>query len=71
MALTPPTAPAPLLTSIGLAARLEVSLHSVRSRAWRLRHGLSEIRIGRSVRFSEEEVAKLIRRGTARNGGQR
>ncbi|MBI4381418.1 MAG: helix-turn-helix domain-containing protein [candidate division NC10 bacterium] len=69
MALTPHQSPPPLLTSLDVAELLKGSVHSVRSRGWRHRVGLPEVRIGRSIRFREADVRALISRGM-RNGGK-
>jgi len=42
------------------AARLGLSVHTVRNKPWRARTGLRAVRVGRSLRFEVEAIERLI-----------
>ncbi len=54
--------PEKLLTAEEVAAPWDVSPSLLRNPAWRRRHGLVAIRIGRLLRFSAADVADFERR---------
>ena len=55
-----------LLTAEEVAAPWDVSPSLLRNPAWRRRHGLVAIRIGRLLRFSPAEVSSFMERHAER-----
>ena len=55
------------LLSVGeAAARLGVSPRSLADKRFRLRVGLAAVRIGRRVKFREEDIGRLVTKGLER-----
>lgn len=51
-----------LLTADELAERFKVSASLFRLPRWRARHGLVAVRVGRLLRFREEDVRRYVLR---------
>lgn len=52
-----------LLTAEQAAALLGLQGTTLRSRSWRVRHGLRSVKLGKSRRFRVEDVEAFIREG--------
>lgn len=53
-----------LMTVEDVADYLSISATTLRSIAFRKKHGLSVIRVGKAIRFSREEIESFVSRNT-------
>jgi predicted DNA-binding transcriptional regulator AlpA len=62
--------PTELLSIPKVATLLDVPEATLKTKPWRLRHGLAAVKLGRSIRFRRADVERLIQRSLERIPGQ-